>query len=331
MLRYLIRRVVGAVVLLIVVSAVTFAIFFATPTSPGQLACGKSCTPARVAAINASLGLDRPLAEQYVTYMKDIVTGATFNAGADAPPIQCPVPCLAVSFHTSQTVSSLMAQTLPATVSIAVGAGILWLVLGVAVGIIAALTRGRAPDRLLMSASLILYSVPIYVLGLILELLLVYQWPVLRAPGYYSFLHDPVHWYQGMLLPWITVALVSAAGYSRFMRASMLETQSEDYIRTAKAKGLKNITVTMRQALRGAITPVVTLFGLDLAYLLGGSVIVERLFSVNGIGLQAIQSINDVDLPVIMATVLIGAVFIVVANIVVDVIYAAIDPRVRLS
>lgn len=331
MLRYLIRRVVGGFALLIVVSAVTYVIFYATPTSPGQLACGKTCTPARVAQINASLGLNRPLPEQYLSYMKDLVTGATFPAGTDAPPIKCNFPCLGVSFHTSQTVSSLMAQTLPATISIAIGAGVLWLVLGVAVGIVAALTRGRAPDRILMSASLILYSVPIYVLGLILELLLVYETPVLRTPGYTPITQNPVLWFQGLLLPWITMALVSAAGYARFMRASMLETQSEDYIRTAKAKGLRTITVTMRQALRGAITPVVTLFGLDLAYLLGGSVILERLFSINGIGLQALQSINDVDLPVIMATVLIGAVFIVVANIVVDVIYSAIDPRVRLT
>lgn len=331
MLRYLIRRVIGAIALLIVVSAVTFAIFYATPTSPGQVACGKSCTPARVAAINEALGLNKPLAEQYVIYMKDIVTGATFNAGADAPPIKCTFPCLGVSFHTSQTVSSLMAQTLPATVSIAIGAGVLWLIIGVAVGIIAALTRGRLPDRVLMTLSLVFYSVPLYVLGLVLELLLVYKWPLLKQPGYTPISQHPVLWYQGLVLPWLTVALVSAAGYARFMRASMLETQSEDYIRTAKAKGLRTLTITMRQALRGAITPIVTLFGLDLAYLLGGSVIVERLFSIDGIGLQAIQSISDVDLPVIMATVLIGAVFIVAANVIVDVIYSAIDPRVRLT
>lgn len=331
MVRYLIRRIVGAIVLLLVISAITFFIFFATPASPGRLACGKTCTPANVAAINKALGLNRPLTEQYVTYMKDIVTGANFNAGNGAPPIKCTFPCLGVSFHNSQTVSSLMAQTLPATISIAVGAGVLWLVLGVAIGIIAALTRGRLPDKLLMVVSLIFYSVPIYVLGLVLELLLVFKWHAIRVPGYTPLSEHPLIWYQGMILPWLTIALTTSAGYARFMRASMLETLTEDYIRTARAKGLRTWTVTMGHALRGAITPIVTIFGLDLAYLLGGSVIVEQLFSINGIGLQAINSINDVDLPVIMATVLIGAVFIVVANLVVDIVYSAIDPRVRLS
>jgi peptide/nickel transport system permease protein len=331
MVRYLIRRIVGSIVLLLVVSAVTFFIFFATPVSPGRLACGKTCTPANVAAINKALGLNKPLTEQYAIYMKHIVTGANFDAGNGAPPIHCGFPCLGVSFHNSATVSSLMAQALPATISIAVGAGILWLVLGVAIGIIAALTRGRLPDKLLMVVSLIFYSVPFYVLGLILELLFVFKWHAIRVPGYNSFLHTPVLWYQGMLLPWLTIALTTSAGYARFMRASMLETLTEDYIRTAKAKGLRTVTVTMRHALRGAITPIVTIFGLDLAYLLGGSVIVEQLFSISGIGLQAIQSINDVDLPVIMATVLIAAVFIVAANVIVDVVYSAIDPRVRLS
>lgn len=331
MVRYLIRRVVGAIVLLLVISAITFFIFFATPASPGRLACGKTCTPANVAAINKALGLSRPLTEQYVTYMKDIVTGATFNAGNGAPAIHCSFPCLGVSFHNSATVSSLMAQALPPTISIAVGAGILWLVLGVVIGIIAALTRGRLPDKALMVVSLVFYSVPIYVLGLIMELLFCFKWHLIRVPGYASLLHSPVLWYQGMLIPWLTIALTTSAGYARFMRASMLETLTEDYIRTAKAKGLRTVTVTLRHALRGAITPIVTIFGLDLAYLLGGSVIVEQLFSISGIGLQAIQSINDVDLPVIMATVLIGALFIVVANLVVDIIYSAIDPRVRPS
>ncbi len=331
MVRYLIRRVVGAVVLLLVISVITFFIFFATPTSPGRLACGKSCTPENVAAINKALGLDKPLVEQYVVYMKDIVTGADFNAGNGAPAIHCGFPCLGVSFHNSATVSSLMAQALPATVSIALGAGILWLVLGVAIGIIAALTRGRLPDKALMIISLVFYSVPFYVLGLVLELLFVFKWHAIRVPGYTSFTKSPIIWYQGMILPWLTIALTTSAGYARFMRASMLETLTEDYIRTARAKGLRTGTVTLGHALRGAITPIVTIFGLDLAYLLGGSIIVEQLFSISGIGLQAIQSINDVDLPVIMATVLIGALFIVIANLIVDVVYSAVDPRVRLS
>lgn len=330
MFRYLVRRILGAIVLLVVISAITFGVFFALPTSPGNLACGKTCSPEHVKEINAALGLNRPVPVQYADYMKNLVTGDTVNAGAGQV-IACPRPCLGVSFHNSVTVRSEIAQALPITVSIAIGSSILFLVIGVTTGVIAALRRGRVADKGLMSGSLVFYSVPPYVLGLALQLLLVYKLQWLSAPQYNDFTNNPLLWAGGLLLPWATLAIIQAAGYARFMRSSMLETLQEDYIRTARAKGLRQSVVTLRQGLRGAITPIVTLFGLDLAYLLGGAIITEQIFNLQGIGKLSIQSINDVDLPVILGTVLLAAFFIVIANVVVDAFYAVIDPRVRLS
>lgn len=330
MIRYLVRRLLGAFVLLLVISAITFGVFFALPTSPGNLACGKTCTPDRVAQINAALGLDRPVAVQYVDYMKNIVTGNEVTAGVGQV-VACPAPCLGVSFKSFQTVRSMLTLALPVTVSIAIGASALFLVVGVGIGVIAALRRGSSVDKTLMGGSLIFYSVPSYVLGLALQLLIVYKLQWLPPPVYTSIQTNPVLWAQGLLLPWITLATIQAAGYARFMRSSMLETLQEDYIRTARAKGLRQSVVTLRQGLRGAVTPIVTLFGLDLGYLLGGAIITEQVFSLQGIGKLSIQSINDVDLPLILGTVLLAAFFIVIANVVVDALYAIVDPRVRLS
>lgn len=330
MIRYLVRRLLGAVVLLLVISAITFGVFFALPTSPGNLACGKTCTPDRVAQINAALGLNRPVAVQYADYMKNIVTGNEVTAGVGQV-VDCAAPCLGVSFKSFQTVRSMLTLALPVTVSIAVGASALFLVVGVAIGVIAALRRGSSTDKTLMGGSLIFYSVPSYVLGLALQLLVVYKLQWLPAPVYTPLVQNPALWAQGLLLPWVTLATIQAAGYARFMRSSMLETLQEDYIRTARAKGLRQSVVTMRQGLRGAVTPIVTLFGLDLGYLLGGAIITEQVFSLNGIGKLSIQSINDVDLPLILGTVLLAAFFIVIANVIVDALYAVVDPRVRLS
>lgn len=330
MVRYIIRRLLGAVVLLLIVSAITFAVFFALPTRPGDLACGKSCTPERVAAINASLGLDRPVAVQYLDYMKNIVTGDRVSQGSGQF-TDCPAPCLGVSFKQFAPVRTLLQTAFPITLSIAVGSSILFLVVGVGVGVIAALRRGRFADKFLMGSALFFYSVPLYVLGLALQLLFVYQLKLVPAPRYAALGAGVGPWLQGLVLPWVSLTFLFAAGYSRFMRASMLETMQEDFVRTARAKGLPRSTVVLRQALRGAVTPVVTLFGLDLAGLLGGAVITESIFNLPGIGKLAIDSIADVDLPLIVATVLVAATFIVLLNVIVDVLYALIDPRVRLT
>ena len=330
MVRYIIRRLLGAAVLLLVISAITFFVFFALPASPGDLACGKNCSADRVKVINTALGLNRPVYQQYGLYMEHLVTGDTVDQGLGQS-TACPAPCLGVSFKQYTPVRSILATAFPATLSIAIGAAILFLIVGVGVGVIAALRRGKFADKALMGASLFFYSVPLYVLGLGLQLLFVYKWNLLPGARYVPLSGGIVPWFQGMILPWIALTFLFAAGYSRFMRASMLETLQEDFIRTARAKGLPRSTVTLRQALRGAVTPIVTLFGLDLASLLGGAVITESIFNIQGIGLLAIQSIFDVDLPVILGTVLLAAFFIVLANVIVDVFYAVIDPRVRLS
>lgn len=332
MVRYIIRRLLGAFLLLLVVSAITYFVFFALPTSPGDLTCGKNCTPARVAAINASLGLNRPVPLQYVSFLQHFFTGTSVGGSGLGAAITCPFPCLGVSFRQYTPVSTLLAQYFPATVSITLGAGVLFLIVGVGVGVIAAVRRGKIADKGLMGLSLLFYSVPLYVLGLILQLVFIYKLGWLPSPGYASPIGvGVVPWLQGMVLPWISLMLLYAAGYSRYMRGSMLETMQEDFVRTARAKGLPRFTVIMRQALRGAITPIVTLFGLDLGSLLGGAVITESIFNIQGIGLLSIRGISNVDLPVIVGTVLLAAAFIILANVIVDVLYAVIDPRVRLT
>jgi len=328
--RYIIRRLLGAAVLLLVISAITFFVFFALPTSPGDLACGKNCSADRVKVINTALGLNRPVYQQYGLYLEHVFTGTTVDQGLGQS-TTCPFPCLGVSFKQYTPVTSILAKAFPATLSIAIGAAVLFLIVGVGVGVIAALRRGKVADKALMGGSLFFYSIPLYVLGLGLQLLFVYKWNLLPGATYSALSAGVVPWFQGMILPWIALTFLFAAGYSRFMRASMLETLQEDFIRTARAKGLPRSTVTLRQALRGAVTPIVTLFGLDLASLLGGAVITESIFNIQGIGLLAIQSIFDVDLPIIVGTVLLAAFFIILANVIVDVFYAVIDPRVRLS
>ena len=331
MIRYIIRRVLGALVLLLIISAITYFLFFSLPTSPGDLVCGKNCSQDRVDQINAALGLNRPVAEQYLFFLKDFFTGTTVSQGLGNVAV-CSFPCLGVSFRQYAPVTTVLLRYFPATVSITVGAAVLLLVVGIGVGVIAALQRGRFADKGLMALSLLFYSVPLYVLGLLLQLVFVYKLGWLPSPGYKAIAQYGVTaWAGGLILPWIALMLLYAAGYSRYMRSSMLETMQEDFVRTARAKGLPRRTVTLRQALRGAITPIVTLFGLDLGALLGGAVITESIFNIYGIGKLAIQSIVDIDLPIIVGTVLLAAAFIILANVVVDVLYAVIDPRVRLA
>jgi peptide/nickel transport system permease protein len=202
---------------------------------------------------------------------------------------------------------------------------------GVTIGMISALRRGTVFDRAAVGTSLVGASMQIYFLGYLLLIILVYQSGLLPNPGYRPFLENPIAWAGGLVLPWLTLGFINSAVYARLSRAQMLETLSEDFVRTARAKGLPKRTVYIRHALRAAITPVVTIAGLDFGTALGGTVITETVFGLNGLGRAAVNAVNQLDTPVVMATVLLAAVFIVVMNIVVDLLYAVIDPRVRLS
>jgi peptide/nickel transport system permease protein len=211
------------------------------------------------------------------------------------------------------------------------GAFIVWMVTGILSGIYAALHRGKWQDRTLVGLALVGYSFPTFFIGLVLLFFVVIKWNLLPYPNYVPPLEDPVQWFQTMLLPWITVALVYAAFYTRLTRSQMLETLGEDFIRTARAKGLPERVVIRKHAFRAGLTPLVTVAGLDLAGLLGGAVITEFIFQLPGIGRLAIESVTDYDLPIIVGTVVLVAFFVIVANVIVDLLYAAIDPRVRLA
>jgi peptide/nickel transport system permease protein len=330
MLRFFIRRVLLAILTLFAISVSVFALFFLGPADPASTMCGsKACTPEVHAHIVKVLGMDRPAVVQYATFMKGIFTGRQIGTGPEAIP--CPAPCLGVSFRTSEAVSDILARSLPITLSIVIGGAVVYLLTGFGLGMISAIRRGTVFDKLAVSSSLTFASMQIFFLGLVLMLVLVYQLKILPRPTYVSPLENPLAWAGGMLLPWITLGLINSAVYARLSRAQMLETLSEDFVRTARAKGLPIRTVYLRHAFRAAITPMVTWAGLDVGTALGGVPITETTFNLLGVGRQAVKAVGDLNLPIIMATVLIAALFIVVMNVVVDMLYAVIDPRVRLS
>jgi len=336
MIRYIIRRLIGAVLVVIVISMMTFAIFQIGPklsgASPAFLYVGKITTPAQVEAVEKRLGLDKPLIEQYWVYMKGIAVGRDFTDGDQV--VECPAPCFGYSFRLNTSVWDLIKDRFPVTLSLTIGAAILWLFFGVATGVISALKRGTAIDRAAMVIALAGVSLPVFFTGLVLLSIFSYGPPALRwfpDVHYVPFTESPQEWFRNLILPWTALAFLFAALYARFTRASMLETMSEDYIRTATAKGLPRRDVVAKHGLRAALTPIVTIFGLDLGALLGGAILTESTFSFPGLGLLSYNAIQSEDLPIILGVTIIAALFIVVANVVVDVLYAFIDPRVSLT
>jgi peptide/nickel transport system permease protein len=331
MFGYIIRRLVSGILVLAASSTAVFALFFYGPSNPALAYCPETrCTPQRLELITESLGLNRPVLEQYGEYMKGIVAGNDFQAGAIS--IACDAPCLGVSFKLRVDVVDYLWGKFPATLSIAVGSAVIFLLLGVTLGVLAARVRGTTSDKLIVGSSLVINAVPYYLVALLAYLYLISKYGIFPESTYRSpFTEGPLAWAGGMLLPWLVIGITSSTQYARFSRGSMIESLNEDYVRTARAKGLSDRRVTLKHALRSAVVPVVTIFGLEFAVLLAGTVFTEQIFGIQGIGLTALQAIGTKDLPIIAATVLIGAAFIVVANIVVDIVYSLIDPRVRLS
>jgi peptide/nickel transport system permease protein len=332
-LAYIIRRVINAIFTLLVVTAVTFVIFFmvpkATGSDPALLFIGKNSDQASVEGIREKMGLNDPVPVQYGKFLKGLVAGRDYTNGPDVT--HCPAPCLGYSFKTDQEVTPLLLADLPVTISLAVGAAIIWLIMGVSTGVISALRRGSFLDRAVMSGALAGVSLPIYFTGLLASAVFIYWLGWLPQSNYVPFTEDPGQWFIQMLLPWITLAFLFAATYARLTRANMLETLGEDYVRTARAKGLRERTVIGKHALRSGLTPIVTVFGLDLGALLGGAVLTEAVFNLRGLGYQALTAIRGNDLPIILGVTLIAAFFIVFANLIVDLVYGVIDPRVRLG
>jgi peptide/nickel transport system permease protein len=335
MIIFVIRRLVSTVFLLLLVSIITFAIFFLIPRLAGQTAyqlaaqyVGRNPIPSEIRAVEAKLGLNDPLYLQYGRYIKGIVVGIHYNSGTDVS--YCPFPCFGYSFRNQQPVWPQLISNAPVTLSLAIGASVLWLIGGVSIGVLSALRRGSIFDRFSMGIALAGVSLPVFFTGLIALELFSYKWPIFPDVHYVPLTTDPLLWARNLVLPWITLAFLYAALYARLTRAGMLETMGEDYIRTARAKGLAERKVVVKHGLRAALTPIITIFGLDLGLLLGGAILTETTFSLPGLGQFTILAIQNQDLPEIMGVVMIASFFIVIANLVVDILYAFVDPRVRL-
>jgi peptide/nickel transport system permease protein len=318
--RFLVRRIFEGIIVLWLVTVGVFIIFYIGPGPKGvaRALAGKSATPQVVAEVSHRLLLDRPIWVQYGHFLWLLLHG---NLG--------------YSFYHDQSVNSILAAAFPITLSLVIGAAILWVVMGVLSGVISAVRSRSLADRAFTGLALFFYSMPTFVLGLLFLLFFYYELTIhglalFPGSGYTPFTTNPFEWFRGLILPWFTLALVSAATYTRLTRGSMLDVMGEDYIRTARAKGLSERRVIFRHSLRAALTPVVTQFGLDVGILLGGAVITEQVFALPGLGFTAVQAITQQDLPVIIGVVIVAAVAVVVANIVVDAFYAVLDPRVRL-
>jgi len=334
MIRYVIRRSIAGVLVLIVTSFVTFFIFYVGPViakvSPALYFVGKiPPTAAGLKLINHRMGFDLPLWDQYYQWVKGIFVG--LNMGDDLSTIHCSAPCLGYSFRQQLPVTHLIMQALPIELSLAAGAATLWLIGGLVVGSISALKRGSIFDRSAMTVALAAVSLPIFFTGPILLLIFKYDLKWLPNTQFATLTSDPLQWFKAMILPWCALAFIYAALYARLTRANMLETMSEDYIRTARAKGLSRRKVVIKHGLRAAITPIVTIFGLDIGQLIGNAVITESVFNLQGLGLISIRAINTQDLPVILGVTLVATFAVVLANILVDIGYAAVDPRVSYS
>jgi peptide/nickel transport system permease protein len=317
---YIARRLAWMVALLFLVSAVTFLIFYVLPSAdPAEQRAGRLAKPDQVERIRERLGLDDPVHQQYGRYMDDLVT--EFDLG--------------YSFQYDASVRELMFDRVPATFSLVAGAVLLWLAIGIPVGIVSAVKRRSLADRLSMGVALVLISAPVYWLGLVSLYLFsdtIGRWRLLPGSGSYEALSDdPVAWAGSLVLPWIVLAASFAAIYARLLRGNLIEVMGEDYIRTARAKGLSERVVVLRHGVRSAITPVVTILGLDVGILLGGVLLTERVFNIPGVGRLAFDAIEKGDLPVIQGTVLLGAFFVILLNLVVDIAYAFLDPRVHYS
>jgi peptide/nickel transport system permease protein len=335
---YIVRRLIAGVLLIVVMSIVTFALFFASPIDPANFACGKNCSVAQKEQTAAALGYNDSWIEQWGKFAKGVFVGRDFP---DDPKLKetapetiahCAAPCLGYSTERTSTVTDLIKQTAPVSISIAVVAFVLWIVGGVVLGVIAALRRGTIIDRGLVGLSLVLYAFPTFFVGLLLYKFVAVQWGWVDVPRYVTIEDGGVTgWLSCLILPAVTLAVFFMAAYVRMTRAYVLESLSEDYVRTARAKGLPKRKVTYKHALRAALTPIVTMAGLDFAGLMGGAIITESVFNYPGMGKLAVAANNDFDLPTLVGLVLLLATFVILANIVVDLLYAVIDPRVRLS
>jgi peptide/nickel transport system permease protein len=322
---YILRRVISAISVVIVTVVASFLLFFVAPTDPAGVICGPRCTPERLDNITKSLDLDEPVATQIAAYFKGIVVGRDYTSGGVTR--HCDAPCLGYSYVLGVPVTDLLAKAVPVTLSIVIGGATIYLLFGVLIGTTAARLRGTTLDRAAVGGSLVLGSVPYFIVALIIALYCTF----LPKSQYTPFFENPVSWASGLLAAWLCLGLTNSASYTRYSRASMIEALGQDYTRTARSKGISERRVIYRHGLRAAMTPVITIFGVDVAFQLVNTIFTERIFQLPGLGLRLLNAFNQYDLPVLMGGVVVGATVLVVMNLVVDILYTVLDPRVRLG
>ncbi|MEU9285262.1 ABC transporter permease [Streptomyces sp. NPDC048275] len=325
MLRFLLRRTFGAMLILLLISAFTFFMYYAIPQDPATLACGKNCTPDALAIIHKNLGMDDPVPVQYWKFLVGIFAGRDFAVG------HCPAPCFGISFRDQQMVWDTIMDRFPLTLSLTIGGLVVFLAVGLGTGMIAARFRGTWLDKSFSSISLVLSSMQIYFLGPIVLGIFVYSTGWLDKPKYVPLTDNPAQWFMGLLIPWLVMSVIFTANYTRMARSTMIEQLQEEHVRAARAKGMTGRYVFFRYAWRGSLIPILTILGMDLSALLGGAVVTEFTFGLAGLGRLAVDSVVGKDLPKLMGVMLFSAAFILLLNVIVDSLYAVIDPRVRLS
>ena len=315
MARFVARRLIGMIAVLFAISVIVFLIFNVIPNSdPAARIAGKNANPALIARVTQDLGLDQPYPVQYLTMMRRIFTGEL------------------TSYASSQNVAEQIWKGLPATLSLCIGAAVLWMTLAVVFGYLSAVHAGKFTDRALTILALVGISVPVFWLAAILLYYLSFKAQLFPTSSYVPLTKDPVDWLYHLILPWITLAVLFVGFYSRVLRSNMLDVMNEDYVRTARAKGLTERQIRIKHVLRNSMIPVITLFGLDFGAVVGGgAILTETVFNLNGVGLYAGQAIGSLDLPPLMGVTMFGAFFIVLFNTIVDVLYAFLDPRIRLG
>ena len=315
MTRFIARRLVGMVAVLFAVSVIVFVVFMVLPKqNPAQSLAGKNATPLLVENIEAEWGFDDPLPQQYLTMMKKVFTGELIQYEPRIP------------------VDDRIIEGIPATFSLAIGAAVIWLFFGLLLGYLSAIRAGGWLDRILTGVSIAGISIPVFFIAPVLLYFLSYETEIFPNGQYVPFSEDPVEWLNHLILPWFTLAILSIGIYSRVVRSNMLDVMNEDYVRTARAKGLSERQVMTRHVLRNSLIPVITLFGLDFgATIAGTAIITEAIFSIDGVGAYAAQAVKGFELPPIKGVALYGSFFVVLVNTIVDIVYAYLDPRVRLG
>ena len=323
MLSYLVRRLLWAGVLFIGVTLITYALFFVLPADPARLAAGKSATAEDVARVSHQLGLDRPLHEQYGLFLKRLVVDRSLGR----------------SYTNRRSVNEMVGEAVPVTAALVVGGAILWMMIAVPIGIISALRPRSLIDRGAMIFILIGISAPVVWIGLLFQYFIGFRLGWTPNAGYCDVFNPPegatcggpTDWTYHLILPWLTFAILFAASYARMIRANVMDTLGEDYVRTARAKGAPENIVIRRHVLRNALLPIVTMLGLDIGVALGGAIFTEAIFNLPGLGRLALNSVLNLDLPTMQGVVVFATLAIILFNVIVDVTYAMIDPRIRLT